>query len=269
MRDLHGQRAVVTGASSGIGAEIARLLAGRGADLVLVARRRERLEALAAELGAGCGVEVTAIDCDLAAPGAPERLWQALGGPVDILVNNAGFGAYQELCETSWQRTAELLRLNVSCLVELSHRFCEAARGRDRRAYLLNVASVVAYMPIPYFATYAASKAFVLSFSESLAMELRGTNVSVTCVAPGPTRSEFSEVAGQRLNSLAKRSMMSAERCARIAVGAMLARRRVVVPGAGNKLLTLVTRLLPRAVLGRASAVVIGDPVRPSLPEGP
>lgn len=267
MGNLRGHSAVVTGASSGIGREMARLLAGRGADLVLVARREDRLEEVAEELRRDHGVAARPLACDLARPGGAAALWEALEAAPDILINNAGFGDYERFVEADWQRLEAMLQVGITSLVELSHRFCTAAVARDRRAYLLNVASLVAYDAFPNFAAYAAAKAFVRTFSESLAMELRGTQVSVTCLSPGGTRTEFSDVAGQDLNALAERSLMSAERCARIGVAAMLRGRRSVVAGFGNKLIALAARLLPRGVLGAANARIVGRPRPRALPE--
>jgi len=246
---------VVTGASSGIGAAIARRLAAAGADLVITARRGDRLEELAAELQRDHGVEVTRVVLDLAAPDGAAILEQAawFGGRVDILVSNAGIGLYRDFTAVPWERQRGLLELDVAALAELAHRFA----GRMRAAgggYILHVASILAAIPVPRYATYAGAKAFVRSFSEALSAELAGSGVSVTCVSPGPTESEFQLTSGGRRSGLSRRFTLSADRCARIAVRAMLRRRRHVIPGVGAKLSVLLAWLLPRRLMGALTA---------------
>jgi uncharacterized protein len=261
--DLRNHRAVVTGASSGIGAAMARRLAAWGCDLLLTARRAERLEALAEELHGAYGVRAEWIALDLGRPDAAETLWRAAydgGADVDILINNAGFGAYQYFGATPWQRNAEMLQLNVVALAELTHRFLQVMGRRGRRSYILNSASIVAFIPMPYFANYGATKAYVQVFSESLAAELRGTNVSVTSLCSGGARTEFSQMAGQRLSGMAFSSLMDADRVAAVGLRAMLRRKRHVVPGGMNRLLCLCTRLLPRRTAGAVAVKMIGKP---------
>jgi uncharacterized protein len=263
MSDLAGLRALVTGASSGIGREIARELAGRKCDLVITGRRGDRLEALAAELRTARGVDVRVIQQELEADDAPARLFAATEGAglsIDLLINNAGFGDYRAFADQSWQRNADMLRVNVMAMAELTHRFLGPMLTRGRRAYILNVASIAAYEPVPYFATYAASKHYVLAFSESLAHELEGTHVSVTCICPGATRTEFVERAGQKVGWIGRRTFTDADRVARTAVRAMLGGRRNVVPGLINKLTCLATRLAPHRTLAAASVFVLGKP---------
>ena len=267
MPNLSEHTALVTGASSGIGQQMARILASWGADLILVARRKQRLETLAGQLRADHGVQVRCIPCDLSAPGAAANLYDQVRGSLDILVNNAGFGAYRDFADTESQRNQELLQLNVSVPVELTHHFVQDVLGRERRAYVLNVSSIAAYAPVPYFATYSGSKAFIRSFTESLAAELAGSNVSATCLAPGGTRSEFSDVAGQPLNKAVQHYLMSPERCAEAGLQAMLRRRPIVVPGLSNKLIALATRLVPRRTAGSVARAVIGQPIEPRKPE--
>ena len=190
--ELAGLRALVTGASSGIGAAIARELHARGATLVLTARRRAQLDALAAELGSA---EVIA--ADLGAPGGAASVWSAASGkPVDILINNAGFGYFRPFAEIDWQRDAEMVQLNITALVELSKRFVAQGTGR----YLVNIASIGAYQSVPNMALYAASKAFVRNFSEALHDELRGTT-GVTCICPGGTKTDFHAMASTATRS--------------------------------------------------------------------
>jgi short-subunit dehydrogenase len=256
--DLGGKRALVTGASSGIGAAIARELKARGAALVLTARRRAELDALAAELG---GAEV--ITGDLGAPGGAEAVWTAAAArPIDILINNAGFGYFRPFASIGWQRDAELVQLNIASLVELSHRFVAQRIGK----YLVNIASIAAYQSVPNMALYAASKAFVQSFTEALHDELRGTT-HVTCVCPGGTKTAFHAMAGAGNYSwIANASMMTADEVAQITVRAMLRNRRTVIPGVMNKLSCWGVRLVPRAFASWMARRVLGKPRPGELP---
>lgn len=267
MPDLSGKVALVTGASSGIGAAMARQLATWKCGLVLTARRRDRLEALCQELS-GHGVTARAVREDLADSGGPARLHAAVRalGPIDILINNAGFGAYQSFADTPLLRHVELLQLNVLALVELTHRFLPELLARPGRAHIMNVASIAAFVSVPYFANYGASKAYVLGFSESLAAELARTNVRVTCLCPGGTWTEFFGVSGQTIGRAARAGMMSAERCAAIGLRGMLRGRRVVVPGGSNKATQVLSRLMPRRLMGAAGARILGKPAPPALP---
>jgi uncharacterized protein len=257
-KDLTGQRALVTGASSGIGAAIARELHARGAALVLTARRRSALDALAAELG---GAEV--VVGDLGQPGGAASVWSAAAGkPVDILINNAGFGYFRPFADVDWQRDAELVQLNITSLVELARRFIDQRTG----TYLVNIASIGAYQSVPNMALYAASKAFVRNFSEGLHDELRGTT-SVTCVCPGGTKTEFHAVAGAgNYGWIANMSMMSAEEVAHISVRAMVAGKRTVIPGLMNKLSCFGVRFVPRRFASWMARRVLGKPRPGALP---
>jgi short-subunit dehydrogenase len=261
--DLSGTTALVTGASSGIGAAMARLLGSWKCDLVLTARRGDRLDALAGELRATHGVDCRVLVEDLGDRDAPARLHRRIGEtgrPIDILINNAGFACYQELVRTSWARHAELLQVNVLSLIQLTHLFLPELLARSRQVHILNVSSIGAWMAVPYMASYGASKACVLSFSEALAIELARTNVRVTCLIPGGTSTEFPAVAGQSLGRLAQSGMMSPERCAAIGLRGMLRGRRVVVPGASNKLIRVASWLLPRRMMSAIAVGLIGAP---------
>ncbi|MBE7452615.1 MAG: SDR family NAD(P)-dependent oxidoreductase [Kofleriaceae bacterium] len=271
MSELSGYRALVTGASAGIGAEIARSLARRGAALVLTARRGPELEALAAELRAAHAVAVEVLDADLAAPDAARPLWEraTAGGAVDILVNNAGFGHFRPFGEVAVTREAEMLRLNILTVVELGHAFVTAHRDRPpgRPAYLLNVASMAAWQPVPNFSTYAASKVFVRNWSEALTLEQRGTGIRVTCLCPGGTVTEFHATAGAgNYGRLANASMLPAATVAEAGVRALLRGKKTVVTGLLNKLSCFLTGLAPRWLSSRASTWVMGKPRRDALP---
>ena len=257
MAELTGLRALVTGGSSGIGAAIARELAARGADLVLTARRKDAL----AQVAASCaGVRVDLVVADLGVDEGAEAVWAAAtaGGPIDLLINNAGFGAFRAFARTEPARDAEMCQLNMTSLVELTKRFL----AQDRpRGYIVNIASIGAYQSVPNMALYAASKAFVRNFTEGLHDELRGSNISATCICPGGTKTEFHAAAGAGDYSwLANASMMSAQSVASIAVRAMLAKKRNVIPGLINKLSCLGVRLVPRWFASWFSARVLGKP---------
>ena len=268
MADLRGKRALVTGASSGIGAEIATLLAARGVDLVRTARRKAALEAVAARCAAH-GVRVDVITSDLGRPEAAHALWTAAsaGGPIDICINNAGFGYFRSFAEIEWERDAEMLQLNITSLVQLSLSFVRARAAATQRAYLLNIASIGAYQSVPNMAVYAASKAFVRNFTEALHDELRGTPVSATCVCPGGTETEFHANAGAGdYGWVANASMMSAAKCARISVAAMEKGKRTVIPGLINKLSCFGVRLVPRRFASWMARRVLGKPRPGALP---
>jgi uncharacterized protein len=265
--DLSGSTALVTGASSGIGAAMARQLAAWRCDLVLTARRADRLDALAGELRASRRISCTVVAEDLAQPGGAARLHErirAAGRPIDILINNAGFAIYRRFADTSWQRHAELLQLNVLSLVELTYLFLPDLAAHPGRTHILNVSSPVGpWIDVPAMATYGASKAAVLGFSRALAAELSRSNVRVTCLCPGGTTTEFSEVAGQTLGGLARAGMMGARRCAAIGLRGMLRGRRVVVPGITNKLIRLLSCIVPRRWMGASSTWLMGPPQAP------
>jgi hypothetical protein len=268
MSELTGKRALVTGASSGIGAAIARLLAADGVELVLTARRRDALDKVAAECTSR-GARVRVITADLGRPGAAAALWtEAIaGGPIEILVNNAGFGYFRPFLAADWDRDAELLQLNVTSLVELSRRFVGAREGLTDRAYLLNIASIAAYQSVPGFAVYASSKTFVRNFTEALHGELAGTPISVTCVCPGGTHTDFHAQAGAGdYGWLANRSMMSAEAVAKIAVRALRKGKRNAIPGLINKLSCWGVRLVPRWLASWMATRVLGKPRAEALP---
>jgi short-subunit dehydrogenase len=245
---------LITGASAGLGAEFARQCRRRGDELVLVARRRDRLEALAAELGS-CHV----IAADLASPDSAAKLLAevaALGLEIDTLINNAGFGAAGTFVEAPPERLLEMIDLNVRSLTELCRLVLPGMLER-RRGAILNVASTAAFQAGPYSAVYYATKAYVLSFSEALYEESKGKGVHVTALCPGPTATEFFEVAGSPDGRLAK---MATDPKAVVAAGlAGLARNKpIVVAGLMNKVGAFSTRLMPRSAMRRIVASLKG-----------
>jgi uncharacterized protein len=244
--------ALVTGASSGIGAAIAAELAARGFSLVLVARREERLRSLATELTSEHEVEAEVIACDLGQETERDRLHSELGGrgrSVEVLVNNAGFGHQADFARSPRERMVEMVRLNVEAVVDLTSRFVGPMAERGRGS-VINVASLGAFQPLPGSAVYGASKAFVLSFSEAIRTELRGSGVTVTAVCPGPVKTEFMAVAD--VPGVEDRTpgvvWMSAEDIARQAVDGAAHDKRVVVPGLLNRAGALAGQHSPRAV---------------------
>ncbi|MCI4675889.1 SDR family NAD(P)-dependent oxidoreductase [Candidatus Mycolicibacterium alkanivorans] len=249
-----GQRALVTGASSGIGAVFARELARRGADLVLVARSADKLAALADELSASFGVAADVAVADLAAPSAADGLAADLRSrdlQIDILVNNAGFGLFAQLDQADAAVLADMIRVNVAALVDLTRLYLPGMLDRDRGA-VINVASTAAFQPVPYMAVYGATKAFVLSFTEALWAETRGTGVRVTAICPGSTETSFFDIAGENAQ-VGQR--IPPQRVVHAALRAVDRRASTTVTGgAGNWLLTNAPRLAPRQFVARMAA---------------
>ena len=245
--------ALVTGASAGIGSELARLLAARGHHVTLVARREERLRDLAAEVDRRFGEEAAVEGCDLADADARKDLIGKLKRrkrQVSVLVNNAGFGTYGSFWKLPAEREREEVRLNVDALHELTLAFLPDMVSR-RSGAVLNVGSTAGFQPLPRNATYAATKAFVNSFSEALHSELAGTGVTCTVVCPGPVDTEFQEASGIGHLSGAGPGLLwaSAEEVARAAIRGLDDGRRVVVPRPAAKLQGVFGRYTPRTVL--------------------
>ena len=242
--------ALITGASAGLGAEFARQLSRRGHRLVLVARRLERLEELAADLD-----NARAVAMDLSRPGAAGKLIADLehhGETVGLLVNNAGFGLAGQFAELDGKRQREMIDLNCGALADLAHAVLPGMIGRGSGA-VLNVASTAAFQPGPGMAVYFATKAFVLSFSEALHDEAKPHGVKVSCLCPGPTRTEFRSVSGfDPKGRLAKLSADAAS-VVRTGLEGLNRNQAVVVPGLANKAIAQVHRLMPRAVMRRAA----------------
>lgn len=255
-----GRTALVTGASGGIGAELARLFARDGWNVVLVARSREGLEKVGLALAETYGVRYHVLPADLADPAAPQAVHdavQALGVQVDALVNNAGFGLMGPFVDTGREpptdlgRELEMLQVNVVALTHLSKLFLPGMVRRGR-GYLLNVASTAAFQPGPLMAVYYASKAYVLSFSEALSVELAGTGVTATALCPGATRTEFQAVANMESSRLFRAGhVMTAPEVAEAGYNAMLAGRSSIITGTVNRVMAAGTRFVPRRVAAR------------------
>jgi short-subunit dehydrogenase len=245
--------ALVTGASGGIGEELARLFAADGHDLVLVARSRDKLARLSEELAAKHGVKARVLASDLARPDGPQEIFDELQGAgvsIDALVNNAGFGSYGLFAETDSQSELGLLQVNVVALTHLSKLFLPGMIAR-RRGYLMNVASTAAFQPGPLMAVYYASKAYVLSLSEALANECEGTGVVVSALCPGPTETGFVAAAGMQESKLFERGAMTAREVAEDGYRGMLAGKGIVIPGFRNNLLARSIGLFPRGLVTR------------------
>src|SRR3954469_14840617 len=235
-----GTTCLITGASSGIGAEIARCLAARGLGVTLVARREDRLRELAGEIADAHGVEAEIVAADVANERSRNQLFNEVeqrGLTVEVLVNNAGFGSGGGFTELDAKKEASMVRTNAEAVVSLTGHYLPEMAERGRGA-VLNVASLIAFQPVPFQATYGATKAFVLSFTDALHEEMRGTGVTVCAVCPGPVRTEFGEQGGfggadDRIPDVL---WLGAEKVAGDAIRALEAGDRVTVPGAGNQL---------------------------------
>ena len=243
--------ALVTGGSGGIGLELAKVLARNGFDIALVARSRDTLEAAAGQLEGQHDVKVHVFAADLRRPEAPEAISNFLSNenvPIEVLVNNAGFGLGGEFADTDLDRELEMIQVNISALTHLTKLFLTPMIKR-KSGRILNLASTAAFQPGPLQAVYYASKAYVLSFSEALAEELRDTGVTVTALCPGPTRTDFASTAGvsnSRLFTLF--GVAQADDVAEFGFQAMMAGKRVAIPGFRNKLVAQANRFSPRAL---------------------
>ena len=245
--------ALITGATSGIGLELASLAARDRHDLVLVARQRERLESVGRGLAEEYGVRVSVLAKDLSDPSTPPEIGRDLaarGIAVDVLVNNAGFGVYGLFAETAIDRELEMIQVNVAAPTHLTKLILQGMRER-RRGWILNVASTASFQPGPFMAVYYASKAYMLSFSEALSSECAGTGISVTALCPGPTRTEFESRAGSppEITVRKKGFVMSASDVAREGWAGMKAGKRIVIPGLANRLLVQAERVTPRSLV--------------------
>jgi len=247
-----GKCSIVTGAASGLGLELARLLAADGYQVCLVDYNREGVLQAGQEIGDEFGVPVETHVIDLGLPGAAERLWSELGPrPVDVLVNNAGFGLYGPFAETDWKKEESMLHLHVLTLTHLTKlvlaEMLNAGSGR-----ILNVSSLAAFQPGPLMSIYYASKAYILSFSEALANELKGSGVTVTLLAPGWFRTNFQKTTAINSNveeSRARLHTATAQKVAKKGYRAMMQGKVYVIPGLANKLMATAPRIIPRRAM--------------------
>ena len=245
--------ALITGASGGIGYELALLFARDGFDCILVARSHEKLNALAARLESEFRVKTLVLPKDLSNPSAVDAIYEEISAasmPVDVLVNNAGFPVFGLFSETDLDTELEMLQVNVMALTQLTKLFL---RGMLERRYgrILNLASTAAFEPGPLMAVYYASKAYVLSFSEALANELGGTGVTVTILAPGPTRTGFQKRGQLEDSRLVQGQIADAQSVALAGYRGLMAGKTIVIPGFTNKLIPWIVRISPRRVVTR------------------
>lgn len=244
---------LITGASSGIGLELARCFAADKSNLILVARSRDALERLSAELQAAHGIEARVLVADLSRPETPEKIFQELSSQkisVDILVNNAGFGLHGEFINLPLSNQLEIIHVNITALTGLTGLFLPGMIGR-RRGGILNVGSVAGFLPGPNMAVYYASKAYVLSFTEALAEETSGTGLKISVLCPGPTVSNFGQVARGGRPRQVERPKMSALTVAQIGHQGFRLGKVIIVPGISNKLLVFSPRITPRGLARR------------------
>lgn len=247
-KDFQDRWALVTGASAGIGAALARELAAHGAKLILTARRKDRLDALAAELSAK-GAEVRTVPADLSDPGAPQRIYEATEGaglPVDILIDNAGLGQFGAFATNAIEQELSQVRVNCEAVVHVARLFVPRMVER-RRGWVLITASTASFQPLPYLSTYAATKAFDRFFAEGLAHEVARFGVKVTALCPGPTESEFFDVA--RAGSV-RRRVQSAEAVAHIGIKGLVRGKRTVIPNMAGRSTAFAARLFPTGLIG-------------------
>ncbi|MGR9200476.1 SDR family NAD(P)-dependent oxidoreductase [Rhizobium leguminosarum] len=255
-----GKRALITGASSGLGLEFAELLAAQKFNLVLVARRREPMEKLAAELRRKHDVDIVVEPIDLAAPGAAARLKSSLDEKslqIDILVNNAGYGLHGDFLDTPIERTTDMIQLNITALTELSYAFGRdmAARGSGQ---ILLVASLLALQPVPSFAAYAATKSYVLAFGEALYEELRRQGVVVTSLCPGHTETGFDTAAGASVSPILRLLTMKPRPVAESGLRALSQEKASVIAGFMNNVVAFSNRLTPRSMQRATMKRILG-----------
>ena len=250
MRDFKGRWALVTGASAGIGVALARELARNGAKLILTARRKDRLDALAAELTAK-GTEVRTVTADLSDPNAPKQVFDATAGAglqVDILVNNAGLGQFGEFATSEVEQELSQIRVNCEATVHLTRLFLPGMMERGR-GWVMFLASTASFQPVPFLSTYAATKAFDRFFALGLAEEVAPKGVHVTALCPGPTESEFFVVAGADrfpgAKKMTSRRIQSAEEVARLGLEALARGKRTIVPYFAGRVTAFLVRFLP------------------------
>ncbi len=243
--------ALITGASVGIGRELAFIAAENGYDLALVARDAQALETVAAEVRRKTSRKVDLFPIDLSVPNAAHALMDSVNKAdltIDVLINNAGFGLVGKFWELPEDRQVQMVELNVAALTQLT-RLCLPQMISRRAGYIMNLASTAAFQPGPLMSVYYASKAYVVSFSEAIHNEAKGTGVKISCLCPGPTQTEFFKRAGMQKTKLSSGSAMPAAEVAQIGWTAMRAGKSLVVPGRVNALMAFMTRFAPRQLM--------------------
>lgn len=251
--------ALITGASSGIGYALAKVMARHGHNLVLVARNQSKLVQLSDELRQEFKIETQVIPKDLSVPTAAQEVVEEIQRQaiqIGILVNNAGFDVFGNFCETDLAKELQMIQVNLVSLTQLT-KYMLAGMCQQRSGRILNLGSTGSFIPSPLNAVYSATKAFVLSFSEAIAEELQGTGVTVTALCPGATRTEFHQRASAENIRLLRFGVMDAETVAEIGYRAMMAGRRVVVPGLYNQMQLLFARFVPRRIVTKISKAML------------
>jgi hypothetical protein len=247
--NYQGKTALITGASGGIGYELSKELAAKGFDVIVVARSKDKLEQVAAEITQKYKVKAHVVVQDLERPAAAQELYdkiQGLGLTVDALVNNAGFGTYGLFAESDFAKQSAMMQVNMVVLTQLTHLFLPAMLKKGD-GYIMNVASTASFQAGPLMAVYCATKAYVLSFTEAIANELKGTGIKVSALCPGVTQSGFhNDMAAMQSSTILSTKRMSAEKVAKIGVNGLLANKTVVIAGTTNSLLAFSVRFFPR-----------------------
>lgn len=256
MKGLEGKLAVITGATSGLGMGFAEALAQRGCNLILVARTQAKLLDLQRRLSQDAGVAINIIPLDLSRADAPLYLYRTVrekGLSVDFLINNAGLGHVGPFMDAPWEKDEAMIALNIRAMHFIMKLFLKdmVERGYGR---VLNVASSAGFQPMPYFATYSATKSYVLNLSEALNRELSGSNVKVSALCPGPTRTGFWDAAGSKGTRFTKLVMMDSRKVVKYGVKLMLSGRPAGVPGLRNKLMVFGNRLITRRFMAKITA---------------
>lgn len=243
--------ALITGASSGFGIDYAHILAQKGYSLIITARRAERLEKLKEEVKQRYSVNVHCISSDLTEPNAAQRLYnktQELGIKVDVLVNNAGFGIFGKFDQMTTQESHNMIQLNISSVTELCHLYIQDMKEL-REGHILLVASLVGYMPTPLYSVYAATKAYIVSFGQALAAEMKPLNIYVNTLSPGMTKTEFMDVSGQKLTAFENAIMMESMPVARKAIKELFNKKTTTLPGFIYFFMKLCVSFVPNKIL--------------------
>ncbi len=250
---------LITGASSGIGLSFAKIFAREGYSLILVSRDENKLQTVKQELEKNCQQKISVIAKDLSLPTAPQEIFdevQKLSVTITALVNNAGWGDYGSFEESNLTKQLNMIDLNIRALTELTHLFLPMIRAQ-KVGYILNVSSILGFVPGPFMSVYAATKAYVLSFSEAIREELRGSSVSVTALCPGQTATNFFKRTLEESKEPFESIGMNSDEVAHIGYTAMINRKTVVGAGVKNKIFTFLPRLLPRQLVTRITRWII------------